>query len=172
MNNNLPPGVAQTQMLSYLSESARTRNICGQATYPASQAYSAWPVFLKGRPDQPIRVLLIDDDPHTRSVISNELLGDSRTDLVACAATQREGWLLVLRCKFDVMVVDRAVRPLHGHIVVAQVEGEFTVKYLHCRHGLVRLVAANPTYPDIVPRDGQTLEVWGVVTASIKQFKR
>ncbi|MCZ2498123.1 translesion error-prone DNA polymerase V autoproteolytic subunit [Xylophilus sp. Kf1] len=72
----------------------------------------------------------------------------------------------------DVLVVDRAIRPSHGHIVVAVLDGgDFTVKTLHKRAGQLRLVAANPTYPDIVPREGQTLEIWGVVTASIKQFK-
>lgn len=70
----------------------------------------------------------------------------------------------------DVLVVDRAIRPRHRHIVVAVVDGEFTVKYLHKRLGQVRLAAANPTYPDIIPREGQTIEVWGVVTAAIKQF--
>ena len=34
----------------------------------------------------------------------------------------------------------------------------------------VKLKAANPTFPDIVPKEGQTIEVWGVVTATIKQF--
>jgi len=70
----------------------------------------------------------------------------------------------------DTLVVDRAIKPRHGHIVVAVVEGEFTVKQLHDRAGRIKLKPANPTYPDIVPRDGQTVEVWGVVTASIKQF--
>jgi len=32
----------------------------------------------------------------------------------------------------------------------------------------MKLKAANPCYPDIVPKDGQTVEVWGVVTAAIK----
>lgn len=71
----------------------------------------------------------------------------------------------------DVLVVDKAIRERHGHIVVAMVDGEFTVKYLHKRNGLMRLVAANRTYPDIVPREGQTIEVWGVATCTIKQFK-
>ena len=35
----------------------------------------------------------------------------------------------------------------------------------------MKLVAANPTYPEIVPKEGQTIEVWGVVTASIKRFR-
>ncbi len=32
----------------------------------------------------------------------------------------------------------------------------------------MKLKAANPIYPDIVPKEGQVVEVWGVVTASIK----
>ena len=54
--------------------------------------------------------------------------------------------------------------------VVAVVDDDFTVKYLHLRAGRVRLKAANPTFPDIVPKDGQTIEVWGVVTTGIKRF--
>ncbi len=70
----------------------------------------------------------------------------------------------------DTLVVDRAVKPQHGHVVVAVVDGEFTVKYLHQRAGRLRLRAANPTFPDIVPKDGQTIEVWGVVSSCIKRF--
>ena len=70
----------------------------------------------------------------------------------------------------DIMVVDRAIKPRHNHIVVAVVDGDFTVKRLYQRLGRVKLRAANPTFADIVPHEGQTLEVWGVVTSSIKQF--
>ena len=70
----------------------------------------------------------------------------------------------------DILVVDRAVKPRHGHIVVAVVDGDFTVKRLHQRAGHVKLKAANPTFADIVPKDGQEIVVWGVVTATIKQF--
>jgi DNA polymerase V len=70
----------------------------------------------------------------------------------------------------DILVVDRAIKPRSGHIVVAVVDGEFTVKQLYQRAGRMKLKAANPTFPDITPKDGQTIEVWGVVTSSIKQF--
>ena len=70
----------------------------------------------------------------------------------------------------DIMVVDRAIKARHGHIVVAVVDGDFTVKRLYQRAGRIKLKAANPTFPDIVPKEGQTIEVWGVVTSSIKQF--
>ncbi|WP_066161187.1 LexA family protein, partial [Hydrogenophaga pseudoflava] len=42
----------------------------------------------------------------------------------------------------DLLVVDRALRPQHGHIVVASVDGEFTVKELFQRSGRMRLKAA------------------------------
>ena len=70
----------------------------------------------------------------------------------------------------DILVVDRAVKPRNAHIVVATVDGDFTVKLLQQRAGRVKLKAANPTYPDITPKDGQTIEIWGVVTSTIKQF--
>lgn len=70
----------------------------------------------------------------------------------------------------DILVVDRAIKPRHNHIVVAIVDGDFTVKQLYQRLGRIKLKAANPTYPDIVPKEGQTIEIWGVVTSSIKQF--
>jgi DNA polymerase V len=70
----------------------------------------------------------------------------------------------------DILVVNRALKPRHQHIVVAVVDGEFTVKTLYQRSGRIRLRAANPAFADIVPQDGQTLEIWGVVTSAIKQF--
>lgn len=67
----------------------------------------------------------------------------------------------------DVLVVDRAVRPRHGQVVVAVIDGEFVCKTLSMRAGRMKLKAANPGYPDVVPQEGQTVEIWGVVTASI-----
>ncbi|MBN8504909.1 MAG: translesion error-prone DNA polymerase V autoproteolytic subunit [Burkholderiales bacterium] len=71
----------------------------------------------------------------------------------------------------DAVIVDKAITPSHGHVVVAVVDGEFTVKRLWKRGSNVKLKAANPTYPDIVPKDGQTITVWGVVTVVIKEMR-
>ncbi len=70
----------------------------------------------------------------------------------------------------DLLVVNRALQARHQSIVVAVVDGEFTVKTLYQRAGRVKLQAANPACPDIEPAEGQTLEIWGVVTAAIHQF--
>jgi DNA polymerase V len=71
----------------------------------------------------------------------------------------------------DVIVVDRSIKPKNGHIVVAVVDGEFTVKQLVMRAGVVKLRAANPTFKDIVLKEGQDLQVWGVVKAALKEFR-
>ncbi|WP_021028645.1 LexA family transcriptional regulator [Comamonas sp. B-9] len=70
----------------------------------------------------------------------------------------------------DLVAVDRALQARHGCIVVAVIEGEFTVKKLFKAAGMVKLKAGNPTYPDITPKEGQSLEIWGVVTSCIKIF--
>lgn len=71
----------------------------------------------------------------------------------------------------DTLLVDRAIRPLHGHIVVAVLDNEFCCKCLYKRAGVVKLKSGNSTFPDIVPREGQILEIWGVVLTSFKRFK-
>lgn len=108
--------------------------------------------------------------------------GETRIDLMAELITHPQAtYLLRVRGLSmmddglgdgDTIIVDRAIKPANGHIVVAVVDGEFTVKRLQIRAGHMKLKAANPTYPDITPKEGQTVEVWGVVTACVKQFQR
>lgn len=67
----------------------------------------------------------------------------------------------------DYLVVDRAIEAIHGHIVVAAVDGEFLVKSLQTNPSL-KLIAMSPDYPDIELQPGQELEVFGVVTYVVK----
>lgn len=71
----------------------------------------------------------------------------------------------------DIVAVNRALEAKHGSIVVATVDNEFTCKILFQRNGRVRLMAANPAYPDIRPKEGLIIEVWGVVTAALTLFR-
>ena len=51
----------------------------------------------------------------------------------------------------DVVLVDRAFGPIHGPVIIAVVDREFTCERLHKRAGSIKLQAANPTFPDIIP---------------------
>lgn len=68
----------------------------------------------------------------------------------------------------DYVVIDRSLEAKHGNIVLAVVDGEFTIKRLFKRAGRVKLLAANPVFGDIEFREGQELAVWGVVTWTLK----
>lgn len=70
----------------------------------------------------------------------------------------------------DVLVVDKCIRPRHGHIVIAFVDGQRLVKTLFRRGGRVALLAENPCYPPLDIREGQELLVWGVVVGKFKRF--
>ena len=67
----------------------------------------------------------------------------------------------------DLLIVDKSLAPLSGHSVLAVVDGELTVKRLIRRGGTLLLKAENPQFQEITFREGQELQVWGVVTASV-----
>lgn len=71
----------------------------------------------------------------------------------------------------DVLVVDRSRVAQIGDIVLAVLDAEFTVKTLGRTKTGPKLIPANPAYPVIEVREGQSFEVWGVVTGSMRKFK-
>lgn len=71
----------------------------------------------------------------------------------------------------DVLVIDRSRIPQIGDIVLAVLDGEFTVKTLGKGKAGARLIPANKHYPVIEVKEAQAFEVWGVVTGSMRKFK-
>ncbi len=71
----------------------------------------------------------------------------------------------------DVLVVDRSLTAQIGDIVLAVLDGEFTVKTLGRSKTGARLIPANQEFPVIEVKEGQSFEVWGVVTGSMRKFK-
>jgi DNA polymerase V len=67
----------------------------------------------------------------------------------------------------DLLIVDRAVNPTNGSIVIAVVNGDLTIKRLHESQGRVVLLSENPAYPPLEIDHSMTFEVWGVVTKAI-----
>ncbi|GJL71992.1 MAG: hypothetical protein NMNS01_11910 [Nitrosomonas sp.] len=70
----------------------------------------------------------------------------------------------------DMLIVDRSVEPKHGHIVLAVINNEYTVKRLYCQNEVVELHAENPAYPPIQFREHEELQVWGVVVGTVSKF--
>jgi repressor LexA len=70
----------------------------------------------------------------------------------------------------DLVIVERGRDPRNGDIVVAEVDGEWTIKYFRKEGKDVVLEAANPKYKPIRPKS--ELRLGGVVTAVIRKYHR
>ena len=77
-------------------------------------------------------------------------------------------------CDGDIAVIDRSLQPMDGNVIVAFVNGEFTIKYLDLKHkeeGYIELKPANPNYSPIRIDIEDNFRVWGVVVWTIKQWR-
>lgn len=70
----------------------------------------------------------------------------------------------------DILVVDRALLPCSGKVVVALLNGEFTVKRLIQESGKITLQAENPEYLPLTVSARDDFQVWGVVTYVIHKL--
>ncbi len=68
----------------------------------------------------------------------------------------------------DLVIVEKGREPKNGDVVIAEVDGEWTMKTFRKEKGEVFLEAANPNYPLIRPR--QELKLAGVVTAVVRKY--
>jgi DNA polymerase V len=66
-------------------------------------------------------------------------------------------------CSGDMLIVDRSLEPKDKRIIVACLNGEFTVKRMSKINGKLFLLAENPKYAPIEIKNGMDFEVWGVV---------
>jgi len=71
----------------------------------------------------------------------------------------------------DILIVDKSLNAKSGKIVIAVVDGEFTVKRLHKYKGNITLKAENPDFEDIKIGGTDELIIWGVVTSVIHQYE-
>jgi DNA polymerase V len=75
----------------------------------------------------------------------------------------------------DKAVIDRSKKPKIGDIVLAVIDGEFTIKTLSKKkNGNAVLLPANSTgaYSPIEIKEGMSFDIWGVVTGSFRRFGR
>ena len=71
-------------------------------------------------------------------------------------------------CEGDMVVVERTNSPKPGNIVIAEIDGEWTMKYLRVRAGKYYLEPANKNYKPIVP-EGE-LKIAAVVKAVVRKY--
>lgn len=68
----------------------------------------------------------------------------------------------------DILIVDKSLNPCHKDIVIAMTEDGFTTKQLILAKQII-LRSHNDDFADIVVKEN--LEVFGVVTGSVRRFK-
>ena len=71
----------------------------------------------------------------------------------------------------DLVVVDRSLEVKSGDIIVAILNGEFTIKRFRRDGSTIELVPENPKYRKITLNESMEFEIWGVVTGTYKSFR-
>lgn len=69
----------------------------------------------------------------------------------------------------DLVLVDRGLSPQNGDIVVAEVDGEWTMKYFRKQGEEIVLAPANPDYPAIKPKG--SFNIFGVVVGVVRKYR-
>lgn len=71
----------------------------------------------------------------------------------------------------DLLVVDRSITPQNNSIVIAMLNGSFTVKRLIRKSGETFLRPENTKYKEVKVEESHDFEIWGVVAHVIKNFR-
>ena len=70
----------------------------------------------------------------------------------------------------DLIIVDRSLIAKPGNIIIAMVDGEFTIKRLSIKNDELYLKAENHNYPDFRFKNHIDVQIWGVVIYSIHSY--
>jgi DNA polymerase V len=72
----------------------------------------------------------------------------------------------------DLLIVDKSIKPAHNQIVVAVINGEFSIKRLIFRFPKTFLQPENIKYKTLEVNAEMNFQVWGVVTYAIHGFSK
>jgi len=67
----------------------------------------------------------------------------------------------------DLIIIDKSLETRSGDVVVAYIDGEFTLKQFIKLDNRGILKPANPDYPEIEVGEGNDFQIWGTVTHTI-----
>ena len=71
----------------------------------------------------------------------------------------------------DILIIDRSLNARDGDIIIAVLQGEFTVKQLSIVKDTFFLMPKNPQYSPVKISGDIDFEIWGVVTYSIRKHR-
>jgi len=109
--------------------------------------------------EQEIRDMVSFDDYLVRNPENSFLLSVTGDSMIDAGIMER-----------DMVVVESSREPKNGDIVLAEVDGNWTMKYFRKKGDGVILEAANSRYPDIIARSD--LRIAGVITAVVRKYHR
>lgn len=72
----------------------------------------------------------------------------------------------------DILVIDRSIEPDSGDLAVCCIDGEFTLKRIKLEKNRVWLIPSNEMFDPILVTPENEFSVWGVVTHTIKAYRR
>ncbi|WP_320664537.1 translesion error-prone DNA polymerase V autoproteolytic subunit [Prochlorococcus sp. MIT 1223] len=72
----------------------------------------------------------------------------------------------------DLLVIDRGINPIPGQIVIAILDGCFTLKKLTRNNEKLYLEAESPNYPSIEISTYECVQIWGVAIYNIHQLSK
>lgn len=167
------PESQKTQIVSFLSHYEDRKNILASSNVHSFVPSAIEPISLalplftsKVRAGFPSPA---DDHIESRLDVSKYLIQqpDATFFVTITGDSMRDAGLL----SGDKAVVDRSRQAAVGDIVMAIIDGEFTIKTLgKTKEGRPRLIPANPDYPVIEIKEEMSFEIWGVVTGSFRRF--
>jgi len=70
----------------------------------------------------------------------------------------------------DLIIVDKSLNAKPGNIIIAMIDGEFTIKRLSRKDNELYLKAENKNYPDFKFKNHIDIQIWGVVIYSIHSY--
>ncbi|HJO95786.1 MAG TPA: translesion error-prone DNA polymerase V autoproteolytic subunit [Victivallales bacterium] len=70
----------------------------------------------------------------------------------------------------DILIVDRSVEAQNNDVIIAVINGEFTVKRLIVKNDVYILQPENPKYKSLIITDTLEFEIWGKVISLIHNF--
>ena len=72
----------------------------------------------------------------------------------------------------DILIIDKSLTPVQDDLVVAFIDGDFTLKFIHIDQNVVWLMPANEQYRPIRVTAENVFLVWGVVTYTIRDNRK